>query len=754
MATLRCGLSCAHCLAVSDESGFADMPLENVRALIDEVAQMGVAEFLVTGGEPLARPDLADVIAYLGHRQISWTLNTAALPGKSLRDATTRHKPGFVAVSLDGPREIHDAFRGRPGAWDEAIEALHFFKSLGVRVCAGTTVTTRNYDHLEQTFHLAAAHADQWGIHLLVPEGRAATRPDLFLSKAQLKRLIKFVARKRRYFRVEMADEIGYLGYLEPLVRDRPLVCGAGRSQCVILPDGHVVPCTTLDRSCSAGNIHERPLHEIWATGFADLRTWRPAGKCARCDYAVACRGGCWLQRKAGKQCFKDLWHVPGALKTAAGIAICLGTLAATESTAQSAMPLEEASSSITPAAQLAEHVSAVAPMYLDDAIMRFYAEMAAGLEIDSMYSVWDPADCNDVACQFFTDFKNDALPEDITERCAVIRNALDTEHRSLSLIALLWRALCEPLFATDNVTEYTEPEHQEIRDTLAALKGKADAWRLEIFEGYLDPYLSNGRNSLLSGPRTKSGPHPGEEERLVLLSDLNKERWGVTDDPESWLTLERTQLEREAAETYLLDHRYADQMDLVFTFSGTSELIQYTGDEAIVVSSHIDGAGTGQHTIGIFDTVAAVQDVSLSFEIKGHLRLEPAGSSDTEALLDDDRVADNDLSQTVRVTLWAGREYTYLELLQRIYTAHATTLLSIARDWLPGEDSLIWNENTRLVIAVHQNSALLWPAFRKMIETGGTFLLFTSPRNSVEVHLSEEELGHAVLKEIDFWMF
>ena len=121
MATLRCGLSCAHCLAVSDESGFADMPLENVRALIDEVAQMGVAEFLITGGEPLARPDLADVIAYLGHRQLSWTLNTAALPSKSLRDAIARHKPGFVAVSLDGPRDVHDAFRGRPGAWDEAM---------------------------------------------------------------------------------------------------------------------------------------------------------------------------------------------------------------------------------------------------------------------------------------------------------------------------------------------------------------------------------------------------------------------------------------------------------------------------------------------------------------------------------------------------------------------------------------------------------------------------------------------------------
>jgi len=213
MATLKCGLSCGHCLAVSREAGFGDMPLQKVRRLIDEVAQMGVREFLITGGEPLVRDDLGEVIECLGRKGVSWTLNTAALPSQDLRAAIARRPPGFVAVSVDGPRPVHDAFRGRAGAWNEAMEAIRFFKSLpGVRLCAGTTVTRQNYDHLDETFHLVTASgADQWGVHLLVPEGRAADRPDLFLSKTQLRRLIKFVARKRRYFRVEMADEIGYL---------------------------------------------------------------------------------------------------------------------------------------------------------------------------------------------------------------------------------------------------------------------------------------------------------------------------------------------------------------------------------------------------------------------------------------------------------------------------------------------------------------------------------------------------------------
>ena len=748
MATLQCGLSCAHCLAVSSESGFADMPLEKAKALIDEVAQMGVAEFLVTGGEPLARPDLPEVIEHLARRQLNWTLNTAALPDRSLRDAIARHKPGFVAVSLDGPRQVHDAFRGRPGAWDEAIEALRFFKSLGIRVCAGTTVTTRNYDHLEETFHLAAAHADQWGIHLLVPEGRAAARPDLFLSKPQLKRLIKFVARKRRYFRVEMADEIGYLGYLEPLVRDRPLLCGAGRSQCVVLPDGHVVPCTTLDRSCSAGNIHERPLHEIWADGFADLRTWQPTGKCGRCDYAIACKGGCWLQRKSGKQCFKDVWHVPGALKTAAGIAICLGSLAATEATTQPATPLEETATQATLAAPALEPTYLPDPLYLDEIILKFYVEMAAGLEMDSSTTSpvgWTKMDCNDAACQFVTDFKEGMLPEDLTERCTAARNALDTEHRSLSLIALIWRAVCGPQFESDNTPTYTEQERQEIRDTLATLKEKADAWRLEIFAGELDYYLRRGRNTI-NYMNSKAGPRPGDAERYPLEKDLNKERWGEGIYPDS----------REAAEAYFLDHYCADQMDLIFTFSGTSELIQYTGEEVIVVSSHIDGVSTGQHTIGVFDTIAAVEDVSLSFEIKGNFKLQPARSSDEEALLNDEYVADDDLSQTVKVTLYAGHEYTYVELIQRLYPSNRTTLLSMACDWLPRDESYIWNETAKLVVAVHQNGALLWPAFREIIETGGTFQFGNRTRgieDTTEIQLSPEDVARAILKEIDFWM-
>lgn len=726
MATLRCGLRCEHCLAVSRESGFSDMPLEKVRGLIDEIAAMGVGEFLITGGEPLAREDLGEVIEHLGRKGVSWTLNTAAMPGRELREAIVRHKPGFVAVSLDGPREVHDAFRGKAGAWDEAMEAIRFFKSLGtVRVCAGTTVTRRNYDDLDETFHLATTSgADQWGIHLLVPEGRAADRPDLFLSKTQLKRLIKFVARRRRQFPVQMADEIGYLGYLEPLVRDVPLHCGAGRAQCVVLPDGEIVPCTTLDRSCSAGSLHDRPFKEIWAQGFADLRAWRPGGKCGACEYAVACKGGCWLQRKAGTQCFKEVWHVPGALKTAAGIAICLGGLGG---------PAGEAPAAAAGQAMASPQIGVSQAWSLDEAINTWYfrqADLRAyGVVPQANDLIWD-----DVGWRFFRDFQNDKLPQDLSARCERVLGAMETRERSLSLISLLWRALNGPLFETTELREYSPQERQILADTLSAVRMKSLEWRLEIFENSLDPYLSGGRVTPLSpGIATKAGGGSyGQDKRYYLLKDVNEERWGQAADPET----------REAAQAYVQDHRYAEQMDLVLTVSVLRR----------------GWVSEGESTMEPFDVMTIDQAVRVSFEIQGDVKHCPEESFNRdETSLLSDYPGQQDVNATIWASLTVGRQYTYTELLNAVYEQNRLKLLAIAYDWLYANDVGLWDRKVPLITAVHRNGALLWPAIREIIESNGVIptggvsenatRAFT-PAQIAEIH------RRAVLKDIDFWMF
>jgi len=745
MATLRCGLSCEHCLAISHESGFDDMPLEAVKKLIDRVAQMGVSEFLVTGGEPLVRDDLPEVIEYLGRKQVNWTLNTAAFPNAQLRAAIERHKPGFVAVSFDGPESVHDSFRGKAGAWNEAREAIRFFKSMPqTRVCAGTTVTARNYGYLEETFHLAVASgADQWGIHLLVPEGRAAERQDLFLSKTQLKWLIKFVARKRRYFHVTMADEIGYLGSLEPLVRDYPLRCGAGTTHCVVLPDGEVVPCTTLDRSSSAGNIHQRSLAEIWADGFADIRQWRPAGKCKACDYAAACRGGCWLQRKAGTQCFKSVWHVPDILKTAAGIAICLGTLAASDGRPAKAAPVVPGVKDQVVSAVRNKYRGrgdqAVSSIDLDDAIVCSYAEQVAGLESYSLAPPFDPNASTDVAVEFFYQFYEGDLPTEVSERCALVHSVLETEEISLSLAALLWRTIQEPLFDRGLAEVYSSEERAEIRAALAALKNRADTWRLAIFEHYLDPYLVEGRQASFVCTICKGSPRPGEIERDCLSKDTNEERWGVGEDPDT----------REAALAYLLVHPYASQMDLLFRLADGGSLTMCIGDEFRYLHK-LDET----YAMGPFDVIWTSERVWLELTMKGSFRVGSSGDA-TEGAFLDDTGEHEDMSATVSVQLARDRQYTYVEILNAVYQTHGYDLSAMAASWMVGQPVSLWGQDEEVVVAVHQNGPLLWPAFRDGIETG--VIGFGGGRGSPRVDqivLDAETLRRVLLKDLDFWMF
>ncbi len=720
MATLKCDLNCPHCLSDSLDNGFTDMPLQAAYELIDEIVEMGVKEFLVTGGEPLARNDLPDIVEYLGFKEQKWTLNTAVMPSEYQMKAIRKNIPAFVAVSLDGPRNIHDSFRGRKGAWKEAIDAIHFFKSLpGVRVCAGTTVTNINYRYLDETFHLVAASgADQWGIHLLVPEGRAAYHSDLFLSKKQLKQLIKFVSRKRKYFNVELADEIGYLGSLEPLVRDFPLTCGAGKSQCVILPDGEVVPCTTLDRSFSAGNVYLRPLREIWKEGFSNLREYEPDGDCRKCIYHPACRSGCWLQRKHGKECLREIWHVPDSLKTAAGITVCLGALASGLS--RGAEVRTEKSSD----AQLVVFDPALA----DGIIMGHYVELSAGYGLGTLNSSQNRFDTEDPAWEILNGFQQGTLPQNITDRCELVMNALNTEHPSLSLAALLWRVVNEPFFETEG---FSENEMEAVYSALEVLYRKTCQWRWVIFENRLDPYIRNGR---ITDPPffmySKAGPRPGDVEMHYLTADLNSERWGSADDTPG-VTAE-----------YLLAHPYAEQMNLVFRLSDPAAIWKYS----INGSEPLNADSSGRYTVGVFDVIESDEDAAIFFEITGSCGSEePYGYEP----LNHDEYAENHVSEVIEVSIAAGRKYTYIELLRSVYNQRREQLLAFAFRML--SEPLIHDRYSTVYTSddIIENETLLWLAVREIAASS----LDISSYANVPVD-TEEIRRRAIRKDIDFWMF
>jgi radical SAM protein with 4Fe4S-binding SPASM domain len=525
MATARCPLRCPHCLAHEDGPPREELTTAEALALVEQAAALGVQELLLTGGEPLVREDLPLVLDRLRALELPWSLNTAGLPTGEVRRAIERHPPAFAAVSLDGPRAVHDAFRGRAGAFDQALASIAFFRELGVPTTAGTTVTRANLATLDETAALVAqSGASSWGIHLLFPEGRAASRPELFPTRRQLARLMRFVARLRPHFPVSFADEFGWCGDWEPLLRDGPLRCGAGRLQCVVLPDGELVPCTTLDRTTSAGNVRRRPLAELWRDGFAALRARRPRGRCASCAHFPACGGGCWLQRRRD-ECFRDVWEAPRPLARAAGLAVTLGLLGGT---ALADEPVAD-DGTATPTTTEGDRSAEVAGG-LEGAIVVWYARALGGRErgltgdVRSPVVPADPPD--DPGWSFWVRYRDGELPADLAGRTAAVRDALQTGERSPALGNLLWRALVEAVLDGSPAAERSAGERLALRETLEELRTAVEAWRGAVAEQRLDPYLARGRTMLryrfeLSKALIRPPAWVG------LARDTAVERWG-----------------------------------------------------------------------------------------------------------------------------------------------------------------------------------------------------------------------------------
>jgi len=719
IATARCPLSCPHCLTDSSAKRNGEMSTQAAYSLIDQVAALGVGEFLITGGEPLTRTDLPKLIERLATRNVGWSLNTACMPSAEQRRTIEKCPPMFVAVSLDGPREVHDKFRGRYGAYDDALQAIRYFSSLPCPTAAGTTVTTDNFAHLSETFGIVTTSgATNWGIHLPVKEGRAAERSDLFLSRPQLKRLLKFVAKKRNYFSVTMADEFGYCGDWEPLVRDLPLFCGAGRTQCVVLPDGNVVPCTTLDTSTSAGNLNERTLRDIWENGFKGLRASRTEGRCTKCEYAAACQGGCWLQHRHGTPCYRDVWDVPTALKSAAGIAVVLGALAA----GMDSCPILAAS-----ADSVVGQAVQGAGNGIEGWIVVWYGQQLGPVlgrwrrgrqrlkgkaESVEQTAQGGPSDelARDPAGAYFLRHIDGSLPRDIEGCCQAVRESLDTKERSLAFAALLTRNLLECCMNGPAPADRSPTERKALRDTMAQLRAAAEAWRREIFAKKLDPYLMRGRKfaPYAHDASKASRPHAAW---IRLTRDLAMERWdGKRYGP-------RGNVVRDSVDGFLERHPCAEPLQL--DLSGLDPGLR-------IVPENPEHTATA--TIGPWDLLV-VPEKYVRIGVRSHV--------------DPDK-------RSFAVTLPAGTELTYIDLVVLVDRANPEIGDTV------GEETVGQGINSRAHAKqwhyVGEPNPLFVPAAMRLLDQ-----LNTDPTEEQQRSFQYESSDQRwIVKRwlIDFWMF
>lgn len=177
--TRACAYACVHCRAdAQPHRDPRELSTEEAYALIDRLASFGNNPILIfTGGDPMMRRDLTDLIRYATQKGLrcSLTPTATALPTnerlEQVRDGGIRR----IALSLDAPKpEVHDEFRKVPGSWQRTMDILHRAHDVGLSVQINTTVAKHNVDILpEMVPFVQEVGAVQWSVFFLVPTGRA-----------------------------------------------------------------------------------------------------------------------------------------------------------------------------------------------------------------------------------------------------------------------------------------------------------------------------------------------------------------------------------------------------------------------------------------------------------------------------------------------------------------------------------------------------------------------------------------------------
>ena len=309
--TLKCDLACLHCGSRAGKARKNELDTDEALALVDQMADLGVEEVTLIGGEVYLRDDWAKIARRVKERGMICGIATGGRGfTREVAEMAARAGVDGVSVSIDGLEATHDHLRARHGSFQSALAALGNLRDAGVKRATNTQVNRRSMAEIGGVLDTVAPFGIYgWQVQLTVAMGRAADDPDLLLQPHDMLEVVPMLAGLKERctaqgIRFEPGNNVGYFGPFESVFRGKMArghgeSCTAGRSTLGVEANGDVKGCPSLTSAdYVGGNLRDASLRDIWERA-APLRFTRNRtrddlwGFCRDCYYADDCLGGC-----------------------------------------------------------------------------------------------------------------------------------------------------------------------------------------------------------------------------------------------------------------------------------------------------------------------------------------------------------------------------------------------------------------------------------------------------------------------------
>ena len=290
--TNACNMHCAHCYRDAGVKASEELSTTEAKTLLDQIAEAGFKIMIFSGGEPLMRPDILDLVKHASNLKLIpvFGTNGTLITREFARDLKKAGARG-MGISLDSlDKNKHDRFRDFPNAWVDAVRGMENCREEGLPFQIHTTIMDWNQNEVESMIDFAVdIGAKAHHFFFLVPTGRAKTIEEESLRAEAYEDVLTRIMLKQKEVPIELKPTcapqfIRIASELKIETRFRR-GCLAGLSYCIISPVGKVQPCAYLNMPL--GDVRKTSFVDIWKNNpvLKKLRTLNYSGGCGICDY-------------------------------------------------------------------------------------------------------------------------------------------------------------------------------------------------------------------------------------------------------------------------------------------------------------------------------------------------------------------------------------------------------------------------------------------------------------------------------------